>query len=238
MSMPEVGPLHSLESRSLESRSLESRSDEELPAPIGAEEALRLLQSKYTLGVLRALLTGPHKFSALQQLAGARSATTLQDRLKALSLAGVVDRRGNLYELTPQGQGLSPLFSELDRFTARFRDLDAGLLLAALQRRHAIRIMRELMPGALGFNELRRAVGAASATTLARRLSDLEAIGLIDKAVHSQMPPRTSYAHSQVGRAFSEVVGQIVAWGEQIPVSVLRSRRAEVRVHPDTTDLS
>ena len=82
-------------------------------------------------------------------------------------------------------------------------------------------IMRCLIPGELGFNDLMRAVKTPSATTLSRRLSELEALGLVIKAVQSSMPPRTSYRHSQVGTAFNTVIGHIVLWGEGLPPGLI-----------------
>ena len=82
-------------------------------------------------------------------------------------------------------------------------------------------IMRCLIPGELGFNDLMRAVQTPSATTLSRRLSELEALGLVIKAAQSNMPLRTSYRHSAVGTAFNTVIGHIVLWGEGLPPSLI-----------------
>ncbi len=174
--------------------------------------AITLLQARYALPIVQALLGAPLRFNALHQHTAAASATTLRARLLALQKQGVVTHHGDHYALTSLGQGLQAVFSALGTFHQQHPDHDATLLLTALQRRYAMRIMRELMTGALGFNELHRRVDAASPTTLKRRLTDLERIGLIDRTAHSVMPPRTTYAHSSVGMDFSPVVGHVVQW--------------------------
>ena len=64
----------------------------------------------------------------------------------------------------------------------------------------------------MGFNELGRVVGA-NPTTLASRLEGLERLGLLERTVHSVMPPRTSYALSGGGVALQDVIEAIDRWG-------------------------
>jgi len=73
-------------------------------------------------------------------------------------------------------------------------------------------IRRLLTNGELGFNDLRRAVGANPAT-LSERLDYLEQLGLIRKTVHSVMPPKTSYALTEAGVALQGVIEAISTWG-------------------------
>ena len=62
-----------------------------------------------------------------------------------------------------------------------------------LQEKWTMHIVRALLDGPLGFNELGRAVGGCNPATLKVRLDRLEDLGLLRRTVHSQMPPRTSY---------------------------------------------
>ncbi|MFC4637805.1 winged helix-turn-helix transcriptional regulator [Deinococcus hohokamensis] len=182
--------------------------------PGGAAAALKLLQARSALPVIQVLLQAPTRFNELQQRSGAASATTLRARLLDLQRADVVTRAGDRYVLTPRGQALRAVFDALATFHHQHPHQDPHVLLTALQRRYAMRVMRELIRGEQGFNELCRLVQAASPTTLTRRLADLEQLRLIERTVQSTMPPRTTYAHSQLGRDFSPVVGQMVLWGE------------------------
>ena len=220
-SMTENGVLHSLEFKSLESKA---------GPHLGAARAVELLQGRSVLAIVRALIGGPLLFTGLLRASGARSATTLQRRLDQMQGCGVVVRRGALYALSELGLRLRPLLDALQQFQRQHPAIDSASLLLSLQRRHCMPIMRSLIPGELGFNDLMRAVRTPSATTLSRRLSELEALGLIVKTVHSTMPPRTTYRHSEVGTAFNAVIGHIVLWGEGLPpelVTQLLSREMQ-----------
>ena len=188
---------------------------------LGAARAVELLQGRSVLAIVRALIGGPLPFTALLRASAARSATTLQRRLKQLQCCGVVERQGTLYVLSDQGMRLRPLLDALEQFQRQHPAIDPASLLLSLQRKHCMPIMRCLIPGELGFNDLMRAVRTPSATTLSRRLSELEALGLVVKAVQSSMPPRTSYRHSAVGTAFNTVIGHIVLWGEGLSPSLI-----------------
>jgi DNA-binding HxlR family transcriptional regulator len=81
-----------------------------------------------------------------------------------------------------------------------------------LQEKWVLHIVRNLLDGPAGFNELRRDVGGCNPTTLAERLEHLVRLGLVAKTVVSTMPPRTSYALTESGLALQDVIGAIDAW--------------------------
>src|SRR5438093_1866572 len=83
-----------------------------------------------------------------------------------------------------------------------------------MQEKWTLHIIRAFLGGPLGFNELRRVVGA-NPTTLTQRLERLETIGILDRTVHSMMPPRTSYQLSRAGRALQDVIDAIDRWGNE-----------------------
>ncbi len=211
--MTENGALHSLEP--------ETGPHAEASPHLGAARAVDLLQGRCVLAIVRALIGGPLPFTGLLRASGARSATTLQRRLDQMRDCGVVARQGTLYGLSDQGLRLRPLLDALDDFQRQHPAIDPASLLLSLQRRHCMPIMRCLIPGELGFNDLMRAVRTPSATTLSRRLSELESLGLVVRAVQSSMPPRTTYRHSAVGTAFNTVIGHIVLWGEGLPPGLI-----------------
>jgi len=82
-----------------------------------------------------------------------------------------------------------------------------------LQEKWVLHIVRSLLQGPHGFNELARAVGGANATTLSQRLERLEALGVVHKTVESTMPPRTSYVLTDTGRDLEIVIQAIDRWG-------------------------
>lgn len=83
-----------------------------------------------------------------------------------------------------------------------------------LQEKWTLFIIRSLLNGAQGFNELSRSVGCNQAT-LAQRLEKLEERGIVRKTVHSTMPPRTSYELSAAGFALQGVIVEIDSWARQ-----------------------
>lgn len=81
-----------------------------------------------------------------------------------------------------------------------------------LQEKWVLLIVRSLLSGPLGFNELSRDVGGCNPATLAQRLERLEKIGVISKAVQSVMPPRSQYALTAAGHELQQVVDAIDRW--------------------------
>ena len=80
-----------------------------------------------------------------------------------------------------------------------------------LQEKWTLHIVRALLQGPLGFNELGRKVGA-NPSTLAQRLEHLEEVGIVERTVQSVMPPRTSYALSPAGMELQTVVDVLACW--------------------------
>lgn len=83
-----------------------------------------------------------------------------------------------------------------------------------LQEKWVLHIVRGLLSGPRGFNELSRITGCNPAT-LAQRLEHLERLGLVTKAIHSYMPPRTTYTLTPAGAALQVVIDAIEAWGNR-----------------------
>ena len=84
-----------------------------------------------------------------------------------------------------------------------------------LQEKWVLHIVRILLAGPRGFNDLSRAVGGVNAATLADRLDRLEEIGLVTKTVRSVMPPRTTYALSPMGIELDGVIRGIDRWARK-----------------------
>lgn len=84
-----------------------------------------------------------------------------------------------------------------------------------LQEKWVLHIVRGLLNGPLGFNELRRIAGGVNAATLAQRLEHLESLGIVTKTVHSNMPPRTSYALTDAGIDLQGVIDAIDVWARE-----------------------
>ncbi|GMU63889.1 MAG: hypothetical protein AMXMBFR36_01630 [Acidobacteriota bacterium] len=104
-----------------------------------------------------------------------------------------------------------------------------------LQGKWTLQIVRALLGGPRGFNDLARAVGGCNPATLSKRLDELVELGVVTKRVESTMPPRTCYTLTRAGRALDGVVTAIERWGERHlpkpaaadpPAPARRSRRS------------
>ncbi len=78
-----------------------------------------------------------------------------------------------------------------------------------------LHIIRALLEGPRGFNELSRTSGGCNPATLAQRLDQLEELGLVSKQVLSVMPPRTIYELTGAGQDLQSVIEAIDHWGRK-----------------------
>lgn len=82
--------------------------------------ALELLGERWTLHILRDLLTGPKRFGELMELVVGITPKWLTTRLRALEEGGLVRRDGRLYELTASGKALRPVLEELSLWSTEY----------------------------------------------------------------------------------------------------------------------
>ena len=104
-----------------------------------------------------------------------------------------------------------------------------------LSRRWVGLIVRVLLDGPLRFNELAGKLQVVADRVLAERLRDLEAEGVVTRAVHVGSPVRVEYALTAKGLALAPVLDAIEAWShEWIPLE----RVAAVETAPASADES
>lgn len=107
-------------------------------------KAMELLDERWTLLIVRELLSGSERFNEVRRGVPRMSPTLLSKRLNQLLRAGVVDKRvdGNdvRYVLTPAGEELRPVVDALAVWGLRWigelgdRDLDPKLLMWDMRR--------------------------------------------------------------------------------------------------------
>jgi len=107
-------------------------------------KAMELLDERWTLLIVRELVTGSEHFNELRRGVPRMSPTLLSKRLGQLVRAGVVDRRDDgqdvRYVLTPAGRELQPVVEALGVWGIRWigeigdEDLDPKLLLWDMHR--------------------------------------------------------------------------------------------------------
>ena len=74
-------------------------------------------------------------------------------------------------------------------------------------------ILRDLMPGAKRFGELRKSIGTVSQKVLTAQLRDMEASGLISRKVYPQVPPRVEYSLTDLGKSLKPILEAMQDWG-------------------------
>jgi len=52
---------------------------------------------------------------------------------------------------------------------------------------------------------------------LTRQLRELEAAGLVQRAVYAQVPPKVEYSLTEIGRSLKEIVGLFGGLGPPLP---------------------
>lgn len=75
-------------------------------------------------------------------------------------------------------------------------------------------VLRDLMPGAKRFGELRRSVGQVSQKVLTAQLRQMEESGLLTRTVYPEVPPHVEYALTELGRSLKPVLDAMQSWGE------------------------
>ncbi len=105
-------------------------------------QALEVLGERWTLLVIRELLSGSHRFSDIQRGVPLMSRSVLAQRLRSLCDAGVVERREEGYFLTEAGEELRPIVlacgfwgQHWAQREVKNADVDVGLLVWDMQRR-------------------------------------------------------------------------------------------------------
>jgi DNA-binding HxlR family transcriptional regulator len=75
-------------------------------------------------------------------------------------------------------------------------------------------IVNHLFDGVLRFGELRRALPGVTQRMLTRQLRELEADGIVHRAVYPQVPPKVEYSLTDIGLSLRPIAGQLEAWGQ------------------------
>ncbi|WP_294498917.1 helix-turn-helix domain-containing protein [uncultured Gemmiger sp.] len=75
-------------------------------------------------------------------------------------------------------------------------------------------ILRDLMPGAKRFGELKKSIGSVSQKVLTAQLREMEAQGLVHRQVYAEVPPRVEYSLTGLGRSLKPILDALQTWGE------------------------
>lgn len=76
-------------------------------------------------------------------------------------------------------------------------------------------ILRDLMPGAKRFGELKKSVGNVSQKVLTAQLRAMEENGLIRREVYAEVPPRVEYSLTELGVSLKPILDSMQVWGQE-----------------------
>jgi len=77
-------------------------------------------------------------------------------------------------------------------------------------------IIHHLMDGTKRFNELRRLIPVITQRMLTSQLRELQADGIVNRKVYAQVPPKTEYSLTQLGKTLEPVLWTMHDWGKGI----------------------
>lgn len=69
--------------------------------------------------------------------------------------------------------------------------------------------------GVMRFNELSRAIPDISPKVLSGHLKTLESIGLVKRMLYAEVPPRTEYELTELGKTLIPILNQLSEWGRR-----------------------
>lgn len=83
----------------------------------------------------------------------------------------------------------------------------------AIGGRWKLVILWQLKDRALRYNEIRKAIPNVSEKMLIQQLKELMTSGWVDKKDYNQIPPRTEYRLTKLGKSFMPILENIYDWG-------------------------
>jgi DNA-binding HxlR family transcriptional regulator len=85
----------------------------------------------------------------------------------------------------------------------------------ALAGKWKVQIVWHLSFSTLGFAQIRRTLGKVSEKVLAEQLKQLEADGIVARAVRATTPPHVDYSLTAAGRELIAPMQQLCDWGSK-----------------------
>ncbi len=98
-------------------------------------------------------------------------------------------------------------------------------ILARIGDKWSVLVVMSLADDTIRFSELKRLVDGISQRMLTLTLRGLERDGLVERTFYPTIPPKVSYALTELGRSLREPVGALGQWAIEHRGSVERSRQ-------------
>lgn len=75
-------------------------------------------------------------------------------------------------------------------------------------------IIRELLTGTKRFGELKKAVTGITQKVLTSKLREMEELGLVERKIYPQIPPKVEYTLTDIGYSLRPVLESLKDWGK------------------------
>ncbi|MDE6139259.1 MAG: helix-turn-helix transcriptional regulator [Candidatus Gastranaerophilales bacterium] len=75
-------------------------------------------------------------------------------------------------------------------------------------------IIRELLTGTKRFGELKKAVSGITQKVLTSKLREMEELGLLERKIYPQIPPKVEYTLTDIGYSLRPVLESLKDWGK------------------------
>ncbi|NJL86797.1 MAG: helix-turn-helix transcriptional regulator [Leptolyngbyaceae cyanobacterium SM1_1_3] len=75
-------------------------------------------------------------------------------------------------------------------------------------------ILYQLFQGTRRYGELKRLVPKATERMLTLQLRELEAVGIVQRTVYSEVPPKVEYSLTELGLSLEPVLKTMLSWSE------------------------
>lgn len=75
-------------------------------------------------------------------------------------------------------------------------------------------IIRELLTGTKRFGELKKSVKGITQKVLTSKLREMEELGLVERKVYPQIPPKVEYTLTDIGYSLMPVLDALKSWGK------------------------
>ncbi len=109
-------------------------------------------------------------------------------------------------------------------------------ILARIGDKWSVLVVMSLAEDTFRFNELKRLIDGISQRMLTLTLRGLERDGLVERTFHPSIPPKVSYALTELGRSLREPVGALGQWAIEHRGTVERSRQVYDRRNRENGD--
>lgn len=80
--------------------------------------------------------------------------------------------------------------------------------------RWKVLIIRELLTGTKRFSELKKSVTGITQKVLTSKLREMEELGLLERKIYPQIPPKVEYTLTDIGYSLRPVLDTLKDWGK------------------------